>query len=465
MEQLKIDGRWWIPGSGHSAHGYLTVDASGLQLELTEDLVPLPEDEVTRASTPEWTVTPVIHGRGFDGQEVTLFEAGGANMVGASVWGDHEFYRPRYAAVGGLISDSQISEGRFSFDQLVSWTQAPSITPKTSDRERFTAEVAPTTLESAHCAGVRLSLLYGVEGRWGGDSVHLDRWVAFDATCDAPMTVEHFAAKVVRPVQNLLSVMIGVSVRLTMLSVLPLDVGDSRDPLDVYFSPNQADDTTPISSAAMASYTTPALFMRSELFAAVPFPELIDRWFQLDRELRKCVVQLLAAQYRAAMYSDHRFTTAFAAAENYAKKRYRTTELDDDDIDARVSSLIDAARANNIDIDVISWAEERLLRNDRRLAGLVDDLITHTGAAGQRLQAADPKIASRLSGTRGPVSHGASKSSGDALHWYAEVLRWLVRGHLAIELGMPPDAVWERVDARALFRRACKELAVEPAET
>lgn len=462
MEQLKIDGRWWIPGSGHTAHGCLTIDVSGLQLELTEDLVPLSEEEVTRASTPEWTVTPLIHGRGFDGQEVTLFEAGGANLVGSSMWGDHEFYRPRYAAVGGLISNSKITEGRFSFDQLVSWTRAPSITPKTSDRDRFTAEVASTTLESAHCEGVHLSLLYGVEGTWGGDSVHLERWVAFEATCDAPMSVEHFATKVVRPTQNLLSVMIGVSVRLTMLSVLPLDVGDIQGPLAIYFSPNQADDTTPISSAAMASYTTPALFMRDELLAEVPFPELIDKWFQLDRELRKCVVQLLAAQYRTAMYSDHRFTTAFAASENYAKKRYRTTELDDDDIDARVNSIIEAARANDVDIDVISWAVERLSRNDRRLAGLVGDLIAHAGVAGQRLQSADPKIASRLAGTRGPVSHGASKNPGDALHWYAEVLRWLVRGHLAIELGVPPNAVWERVDSRALFRRACKELAVEP---
>lgn len=457
MDELHIDGHWSIPGSNSQAVGVLTGGTAGLGLELEAPLIEAPSDQDDGA-IPEWTVTPVVHGVARDGREVTLFGVGGANRIGGTHRGEHGFYHPQFAVLGGLLDDSRVVGGRFSFDQLVAWAEPPPMVDHSGSSDGFTVEVGVDSIGSAVLDGVKVDLLYGVEGTWG-DAVHLDRWVAVDVSYQDPVELTDFIGGAVRSAQNLLSVMTGVSVRLTLLVVRAPGRGDREDPLSVHFAPNQADESAAASRTSMASYTAPTLLMRRGLLEHVSFDAVVRRWLELDTELDTAITQLLAPQYSTSMYSDHRFTTAFAAAENYAKRRYRTTETDPALLHSRVRSILDAPRAAQVDDDTLDWALNRLGRNDRRLAGLVSDLIENAGVAGQALLSADRNIAGKFAGVRGPVAHGGSKTTGAMLHWYSEALRWLVRGHLAVELGVPASLVWERVGSRVLFRRACRELA------
>src|SRR5260370_1277097 len=101
MEEFSVEGRWWLPDAAdRRVQGRLTCDADGAELFLDEPLHPItaPMGEAVPVSWPEWTVFPVLYGLTRDGDDVTLFSAGGTSLAGSL--DGQETYHAEIALVG-----------------------------------------------------------------------------------------------------------------------------------------------------------------------------------------------------------------------------------------------------------------------------------------------------------------------------------------------------------------------------
>ena len=85
----------------------------------------------------------------------------------------------------------------------------------------------------------------------------------------------------------------------------------------------------------------------------------------------------------------------------------------------------------------IDWAQRVLTsRNDKPLSTTIEELVGSTGAIGDTVLDAVPDFGSVVAGARTGVSHGGAKKHLDTAerYWYGEVLRWIVRARLLMEI-------------------------------
>jgi hypothetical protein len=86
MEEFAVEGRWWLPDAAdRRVPGRLTCGADGAELLLDQPLhpIPVPTGEAVTVSPAELTVFPVLYGLTRDGDDVTLFGAGGTSLAGS----------------------------------------------------------------------------------------------------------------------------------------------------------------------------------------------------------------------------------------------------------------------------------------------------------------------------------------------------------------------------------------------
>jgi hypothetical protein len=139
MDYFTFEGTWWLPESpSRQVPGTLTFDADGVVLVIYDSLAgfTVPEGQVIQSGSPEWKLTPMIHGRRRNGKNVTLQRAEGANLEGPSV--SSQTYRIETALVGAHIADDSFTEVWCHFGCLDVWAQPPSLTTGAEDGKTAT---------------------------------------------------------------------------------------------------------------------------------------------------------------------------------------------------------------------------------------------------------------------------------------------------------------------------------------
>lgn len=166
--------------------------------------------------------------------------------------------------------------------------------------------------------------------------------------------------------------------------------------------------------------------------------------------------------YTAFMFSEHKYSSVFQSAEALASARGLSgREKSRAEHRSRVKDVVSAARAAGVDEDTIGWAKRILRdRNDKPLWKQIHDLVLSTGKIGQRVLEASPDFGPITAGARTGVSHGGALKKLDPVGrvWHGEVLRWVVRARILMDLGIPFEEVERRVLSRGAFNRTVDEI-------
>jgi hypothetical protein len=463
MEHFVVDGQWWLPDDpGRRVPGTCTFNADGLELVLYAALreFEVPKGQVIGVATREWEVEPVVHGTTRDGHDFTLLQVGGAKLRGA--WDDvREVYRPEIALDGCHTRCDLFAEVWCDFDYLQAWVDPPSIAVEGEDQDTVQVRVGRLDLVHTTVDDTTLRLVAGVKGSSGDSRVHLSRCTSFVATPGAPQSATALIDSYVRPLQDLLMFCLGRPVRLTSLRLLPTVLSDLREgTVAAFFSAVQSTQARAPKFADIASYTAPTVLSLRD--SPIPTNELLRRWFDLWRGRREVLGLLLAPLYAPFMYGEHGYSSTFQSAEALHDLVLRTRDVAKPDHRHRLEAVVAALESAQIDAAVVDWASKVLRsRNDKPLGRKIEDLVAATGTVGEAVRAADPDFAATTAAARTGVSHGGATGALDSVgrFWYGQVLTWIVRAMLLMELLGDPDEAQRRVVERTPFQRSLKEIA------
>ncbi len=412
----------------------------------------MPTEGVVRLGEPQWVEHPVVHGTLRDGSPVTLFAVGGVNPEGPFS-ASREIWRPQMVLNGVHAVEDSFDRVTFQFDCLVPWTEPPPVVRDVPGNGSV-LDLSRTTLESASLGESEVLLRASWTGQSGGDSVQVERRVSFNVSTNlAP--VGELVDGWVRPLQDLLILVMGRSVRLTHLNVRR-EEQEQPNTAEVFFAAVQPDAGQTPSWSSIMSYTSPTLLTRCD--SPLPFQELLKSWFTLREELRDAITLLCSPYYAPFMYSEHRYSSVFQSAEALARAQFAGRQKSREEHKSRVRLMVDAATAAGLGEADIDWATRVLQsRNDKTLAEYIQELVESTGRVGEAILATDPDFARRASSERTGVSHpGANREDALSLeerYWYGQALLWVVRASLLIRLGLEPGLVSERITRRGPFMR------------
>lgn len=466
MEYRTIYGRWWLPESpGHKVPGTLTLDAAGLRLSVHEQLRTLDSGVVVWGGG-KWTVEPVVHGLGSGGQELTVFEAG---AVTGPFEQNEQDYSVRWAALGRWLDEDDFTAVEFSFDHLTKWTEPPRMTLE-DDVGVIKVDPSSYRVGDATIGADVLELRIGSSGTASESAIHLDRAAAFTLRMGAPATFGEILKSRIGPLHDLLTLTLGRPVRITYVKVERAQRSGREPMVDLIYDAQQVPPSTAPTPASLRSH--PTIVLLPDLLAAGTFSEVFRNWYILRERQGQALVQLLVPHYVTFLFAQHRFTTAYQAAEAYSGEQFGSQELDDEDHHKRVQLVMDSLDAE-LDREEFKWAK-RVLKS--KLSGtnyktqrqLIRELIAATGRMGRDVMLADPKFDRTVANNRGGLSHsgGSGELTGLQLHWYSETLRWLVRARLTADLGVPFAEVEKAARTGGWFKRAVREVreAAQPTE-
>jgi hypothetical protein len=464
MDEIVIEGMWWLPGSSE-VPGVVRVESSDMSFRVDEQLEPLPVGEVAKVGPPSWVVHPIVLGRARDGRHVTLLAVGGQHRRGQH-GSDEQQFTVGFVVVGRHLTADVFHEFVFEFDYLTAWSEPPAVTDRQGDgSELFSWD--RVTLGKAEKGGDTLELMSGAIGEISSLVVDLEQRCWFVLRRAAGSSLDEAISEWIRPMQDLLTLSVGLPIRLTSLKVRLLDDDARDDAAVVHFQPFQVLNQSVSARSSLLSYTSPALFLRRGLTDQQSFEALVTLWLAVRDELRSSVVLLLSPYYTPFLYNEHRFSTTFQSAEAYAKKRFGGRQKSKPEHASRVNAVTDALAEANLSDDVVGWARRVLAsRNDKPLTELIDELLTDSGSVGLAIRDADPETAHIVASDRGGLSHGGAAGRLDAKsrYWYAEALRLLMRARLLEEICIDRDVCAKQVRARSTFVQALMELRARAAE-
>lgn len=465
MEHFVVEGQWWLPYSPERrVPGTLTFDDDGLELVLYEALgeFVLPESGVAHMGAPEWKVEPVLHGRSRARKDFTLFEAGGANLAGP-FFESREVYRPTLALEGSHTKEDRFTSIWCSFDYLGAWVDVPTVTTHEPDLVKIAFRAQELTNARLSDASVRL--MTGVNGTAGGARVELTQWTALAITPDEPSSAKALIDRFSRPVQDLLMLSLGRPVRLTSVHLQPADQEDPREgTAQAFFAavqPSVARKAPRDAALAIESYTAPTIL--SSRRTTMPLDAILTRWFELWPRHRGVLELLLSPLYAPFMYGEHGFASTFQSAEAlHDLVGLHASDLSKAEHRRRVKAVATALEVAELSDDVREWVG-RLIggRNDTPLARRIEALVRSTGPVGEAVLAADEHFGRTVASARAGVSHGSAKKKTKhkeldpvGRYWYGQVLRWVVRTRILMELLDDSDAAQRLVTERTPFQVA-----------
>jgi ApeA N-terminal domain 1/Apea-like HEPN len=448
-------GRFWLPHDpARVIPGTLSFDEDGIQLQLDGSLYPpaAPKNGVI-ISSPEWATEPTVHGQlRHPYGDVTLLRVSGVSMPGLS----GETWSAAFALSGGLIATDSFSQLTVVLDYLMPWTRPPAILRSSLTDPLVTLDTERHELATARLGdGTTVRLITGVDEHLEDTAAHLDQWCAFEVT-GVPRSLLEILDEWIRPLQDLLVVCIGRSVRIEQILVRP-PVEDSRKPaLDVAFKAVQSPPRE--SLPHLDSYSARTLLTYKTL--PLPFATFIKEWFRLYTRFPDAITQLCGPYYAPFIYTRHWYGSTFQSAEAIAKATGETREQPRKEHRRRVKAVLTALERAKLDSEVVDWVGRLIRRNDRPLAQLIEELITSTGSVGKQMLAAVPDLAGLAVATRTHVSHPAVKGPDVLIQQrLSQVLTWVIRLRLLSELGIPVTTLATAASTKPSFQHDLQELA------
>lgn len=313
----------------------------------------------------------------------------------------------------------------------------------------------PRELGKASVGEATVRLLANIEGHAGGNEVKIEQSCAF-AVEFLESSIHEILNEWSRPLQDLLALALGRSVRLTAFYLRPKGANRDQPFGRVFLQATQPAPGPKPDWVNVMSYTAPTLFTFRDL--PISFDELIPNWFELRSTRLEAIVLLHAEYYAGFMFNEHRYASVFQSAEALAHAcGLSGREKTRSEHKARVDAILKAAREAGVENQSLAWAERILRsRNDKTLAQQIEDLVKATGRVGEKILIAEPNFGRMVASARTGVSHGGAQDSASAIdrHWYGDVLRWVIRATLTKDLGLGLVVVEERVSSRAGFQYA-----------
>lgn len=482
MEEGIRTGLWWLPSAiEHRVPGEVAFDADGIRFGVDLQLEPINPTGATQGNLDH--TIPIVHGSLRGGGDITLLDVSGQRLIGPYGPDEQEF-TAKAIVEGLLLSGDKFDAAVFMFDVLTPWVNPPGI--HGSGAILVLPGMRP--LDSAAVGHDVVELLVGSLGEAGSDAIHLERAAVFRVELAAGASVADIITNHVRPMQDLLTLVLGRPVRLTSLRCRPVG-GTALG--NVHLPVVQAAPGGPVTTSTLMHDSSPTLLMFNELIGAVPFATLVPAWFTLRSKRSSVLNLLLSSHYMPVMYNELRFTTTYQCAEAYARALYGGKEMSTPEHRQRVKDIQnvlaharipvrrsrprrsrnrDVGRAvyrrslarqpyRTLDVEVLGYAKRRLENNQKTLRSVMSELLNDSGAFGTAVLRANPEFDGLLSRDRGGLSHGSKSSGVTAVerHWNTEALQWLLRARLLRELGVPEQTLDTKA-SRWHFKRAIKSI-------
>lgn len=449
MNPFEFAGTFWLPElATRRIHG--EVKAAGEEFVVALDEPLHPASPAASPPSSDRIKYPTLYAdlRGLG--PVTFL------AVVSSHWDPGTKWRSSLALVGDHVYEPVFTSCSLQFDVLAAWADPPSLVEwGTNGREIGDLSLKRTVLESADVEGMHIEIV----STWSGKAGHLK----VDMTRETWLTVDHppkdfdaVITDVLRPIQDLLHMLVGRTVGTTKWTVTPQAGGKPRSVRFRELVPNQYLD---YESLWLTSYRSESVFRRTDL--PIPFDRMLEGWFRTRSELHTAIA-LLSSSYRAPfMYIDNWFASTFQATEAITRKLLQSDKAAAKLHRERSDRIVTALRATSLDASDISWATERVRSGAQlSMAKQVQFFLDNTGPLGQRVTARRPTFAADVNKLRTQVSH-PSRMSDETYQQLVEselILRWLVRTHLLVLSGLPTDDVVAQADARSQLDSALDQL-------
>ncbi len=462
MEHFTVEGHWWLPPDPHRrVAGTLSFSTDGLKLVVYDALRKFnaPEVQVLKVGRPEWQVEPIVHGRTRDGREFTLLEVGGANLAGPFKVVER-VYRPELALAGSHTAADRFTAAWCTFDYLDAWADPPSITADGAARDSVEVRLGSVDLAHVDLSGTSVRLVSGVKGTAGGDRVELTRSTSFAVESSQDRSSKALVNDYIRPLQDLVMICLGRSVRLTSLRLVPADLADPREGSgEAYFPAVQPAPAQQPMFGDVENYSAPTIL--SLRHSPIDLEQILVRWFESWESRREVLALVLSPLYAPFIYSEHGFGSTFQGAEGLHDLVLSGRDVVKAEHRQRVSAVVEAMEMANLDAATITWASNVLAsRNDKPLSRKVEDLLKSTGVVGEAVLRADPSFGPTTARARTGVSHPGAEKHLDSVgrYWYGQILRWVVRTRILMDLVDDPEEIQRRVVERTPFQHALKEI-------
>lgn len=462
MEHFSEAGQFWLPDKTRRVPGLLTYDGDGLQLKLYDSLLEFDASTEWGTAQPEWVSYEIMHGRLFEAnqEELTL-----CNVTGFSFLGPFnqvsESYRAAACVRGRNLSSATFTEAWVEFDVLNGWADPPQLA-RQSDSGAIEIPVRTRELAVAVVDDTRIRLVATAVGTWG-TSVDLRQTTSLHIKSPAAISLADLVDNWVRPLQNMLVVALGRPVSISGLTAHAADQGSYPYPCKISLTSTQRAAKPDVSVADIRGYGEPTLQLYSD--EHLPFAQLVPAWFELntDPDLADVVVRLCAPFYASFIFGEHRYADFFQAAEGLARKLFDTRRLPRAEHRELVAQMEAALLEGGISPDDAGWARRVLgSRNDRSLRDYLNDLVASLGAAGDAILEVHDGVVGLMVDERTGVSHGGKQTGAPATrHWLADLVLWMVRGRLLVELGVPSDVMSARLLGRVAFTNAIDRAKAE----
>ncbi len=361
-------------------------------------------------------------------------------------------YLVKIVLSGGHASGESFTEAQVQFDCLAAWTDPPSIVEWPEGPPAPRLRLDEVELARADIDGDELTLRAQGIGTIARHRVLWEQNAIVHLKCESTSALRLLNERV-KPVQDFLVFTLGRSVRLTAFHLRLTGPGEVERWAKVYFEAVQPTQRSLVDVGVVVRRSAPTLFMLHD--CPLPFEALMPCWFSLWKNYRQAISLLHAPYYVDFMFGEHRYASIFQGAEAFVKSFSKGREKSPSEHEARVAAITSAARAANVDSAHVEWAERVLQsRNDRPLRERIRELTTSTGSVGAAVFSACPDFAEKVTGGRTGVSHGGQSQLLDAnsKHWFGDVLRWIIRTRLLIELGVDMGEAGRIVSGKAAFR-------------
>lgn len=453
-----IRGKWWRSGTESIAHGDLDLDTE-FQLHTFDCLSPV---------TPEWGVAyapqferlDAVHGRSYDGLEVTLLDVSGLSLrFGDAYTSVHESWRPRAVVLGNLVgAHESVSAVRMDLSGLMEWAQPrPVVDPTAPLEDSVVVDRGTYRMLEVDLGGSHLSLVASVEGSAGVRRADVSRTVHFEVEFDAPLGWDDVLGQWVWPLRQMLSCLLVQKVVASKVRVRVEDEFPGRAWPEIRFSSGEeVEDLKRYFFEEEVLFTLPG--------SPVSFADFLTAWFHRWKELRTVALPLVSVEDATFLYAEHIYMLRLAAAES-AQKLLGTSgqELSPEAHNERVQAIITAAESAGVSEEDMNWAAGVLRsRNDKPLRARLQELVDATGEIGAQIVQGRPTFVRDAVKFRTPIAH-ASTNRGEQDHvmrWrLGEALAWMARSVLLTEAGVPREQAQACVLRHQSFRFLVDHLA------
>jgi len=371
----------------------------------------------------------------------------------------HEERRAAFLLVNGLVSDDNFDTAFIEFDALLPWMHPRSMS-ESNDDGSYTLMGFPreALAEGRLPDGSDVAISIGVAGQIGGDSVHLDRWCAFEVQ-GAGRAMQRVLNEWVRPLHDLLIVVLGRGVRMTALHVQVPNADRRANQLLVHFPATQPPPTAAPTWAQLANYDAPTL-LRSE---STDLGTLISNWGAVHQRRSEIVTLLCAPFYAPFIYSEHRYASTFQSAEGLARALVSETtgmrEKEPSAHRARVEAVSTALKDSGLADEIVGWATRVLQgQNEKPLSQLITELVSTSGDLGATVLDAYPDFPKHVAWARAGVAHpGLPRTAALRRYWLGELLLWVMRVLLLHEAGVDLTILTDAALKKPSLRRALAE--------